>query len=357
MARGGGTSQCGQTVNEAIVVDGSKHLNRVLELDVEGGRCVVEPGIVLDDLNRAAQEARPVVPGRRVHRRRARPSAAWPAIIPAAGARCATARCATTCIPIDAMLADGAKAHFGRVDHNLSELSSDTPLAALAARPAALGAARGRRRSRRASPTCSAASAATISTRWFRTRPATTSPICSSARKARSPIRPKIELKLWPVIGKKVLGACHFGSFYAGDGCRPASGEAEADRGRTGRRDDAGAGRRDRDVPVRRSERFVRGKPAAILLVEFAEDDEENERRLRLLQEMMGDLGFGWDKPGAQWGGVVEVRDAGLQARDRRRPHLRPQHHDVDEAGRQAGLLRRGLRGAAGRISPTTPTA
>src|SRR5947199_3185880 len=50
--RGGGTSQCGQTVNDGIVVDFSKHLNRVLSLDVENRSCVVEPGVVLDDLNR-----------------------------------------------------------------------------------------------------------------------------------------------------------------------------------------------------------------------------------------------------------------------------------------------------------------
>jgi len=50
--RGGGTSQCGQTVNEGIVIDFSRHLNRVLSLDVENRTCVVEPGIVLDDLNR-----------------------------------------------------------------------------------------------------------------------------------------------------------------------------------------------------------------------------------------------------------------------------------------------------------------
>src|SRR3984885_11160254 len=50
--RGGGTSQCGQTVNDGIVVDFSKYLNRMLSLDVENRSCVVEPGIVLDDLNR-----------------------------------------------------------------------------------------------------------------------------------------------------------------------------------------------------------------------------------------------------------------------------------------------------------------
>src|SRR5207248_8051929 len=50
--RGGGTSQCGQTVNEGIVIDFSKHLNRLLSVDTESRTCVVEPGIVLDDLNR-----------------------------------------------------------------------------------------------------------------------------------------------------------------------------------------------------------------------------------------------------------------------------------------------------------------
>src|SRR6202048_1425470 len=50
--RGGGTSQCGQTVNDGIVIDFSKNLNHIISLDVENRTCVVEPGIVLADLNR-----------------------------------------------------------------------------------------------------------------------------------------------------------------------------------------------------------------------------------------------------------------------------------------------------------------
>ena len=50
--RGGGTSQCGQTINRGTIVDFSKHLNHVLSVDPEGRTCVVEPGMVLDDLNR-----------------------------------------------------------------------------------------------------------------------------------------------------------------------------------------------------------------------------------------------------------------------------------------------------------------
>jgi FAD/FMN-containing dehydrogenase/Fe-S oxidoreductase len=53
LARGGGTSQCGQTVGAALVIDTSKHLRRILEVDPQRGTAVVEPGIVLDALNSA----------------------------------------------------------------------------------------------------------------------------------------------------------------------------------------------------------------------------------------------------------------------------------------------------------------
>jgi FAD/FMN-containing dehydrogenase/Fe-S oxidoreductase len=51
LARGGGTSQCGQTVGAALVIDNSKYLNRVLNLDLDAMTVTVEPGIVLDHLN------------------------------------------------------------------------------------------------------------------------------------------------------------------------------------------------------------------------------------------------------------------------------------------------------------------
>ncbi|HEY6430988.1 MAG TPA: FAD-binding oxidoreductase, partial [Acetobacteraceae bacterium] len=53
LARGGGTSQCGQTVNRALVVDFSKHLRRVLHIDPAARTALVEPGIVLGHLNAA----------------------------------------------------------------------------------------------------------------------------------------------------------------------------------------------------------------------------------------------------------------------------------------------------------------
>jgi FAD/FMN-containing dehydrogenase/Fe-S oxidoreductase len=52
VSRGGGTSLAGQCTNEAVVLDFSKYCHRVVSVDQENRRCVVEPGIVLDVLNR-----------------------------------------------------------------------------------------------------------------------------------------------------------------------------------------------------------------------------------------------------------------------------------------------------------------
>ena len=49
--RGGGTSQAGQAIGPGIIVDTSKYLNRVLELNVDQRWARVEPGIVLDEVN------------------------------------------------------------------------------------------------------------------------------------------------------------------------------------------------------------------------------------------------------------------------------------------------------------------
>src|SRR6266700_874198 len=139
LPRGGGTSQSGQTVNHSLVVDCSKYLNRVLDLDVAGRRCAVEPGIVLDDLNRALK-----------------PHGLWfPVDVSTAsratiGGMTANNSCGgrslrygntrENVISIDAMLADGAKAHFGPVAADLSDLPANSPIRPLARDLFALGA-------------------------------------------------------------------------------------------------------------------------------------------------------------------------------------------------------------------------
>jgi FAD/FMN-containing dehydrogenase/Fe-S oxidoreductase len=55
LSRGGGTSLCGQCCNVAVVMDWSKYLHRIIELDPARRQARVQPGLVLDDLRNAAE--------------------------------------------------------------------------------------------------------------------------------------------------------------------------------------------------------------------------------------------------------------------------------------------------------------
>src|SRR3977135_108528 len=50
LSRGAGTGPSGQTVNAAVVMDFSKAMGRIVELDPEGRRARVEPGVTCDQL-------------------------------------------------------------------------------------------------------------------------------------------------------------------------------------------------------------------------------------------------------------------------------------------------------------------
>src|ERR1700709_56312 len=123
----------------------------------------------------------------------------------------------------------------------------------------------------------------------------------------------QVELRLCPFIRNKVLGVCHFGSFYeAMDAAqhlvrlRPIAVEL-VDRTMIAL---------GRDLAMLKPiiATAVRGNPDAVLIVEFAEEDQaENMRRLQQLGEMMVDLGFGWNNPRRKWGGVVEIGEPPLQ--------------------------------------------
>ena len=51
VSRGGGTSLAGQACNAAVVIDWSKYCHGLVSVDPDARTCVVEPGIVLDELN------------------------------------------------------------------------------------------------------------------------------------------------------------------------------------------------------------------------------------------------------------------------------------------------------------------
>jgi len=312
LARGAGTSQAGQAVNSSLVVDCSKYLDHLIALDVPGRRCVVEPGIVLDELNR-----------------RLKPHGLWfPVDISTAsratiggmvgnnacGAR--SLRYGNTrenVLSVDAVLADGTAAHFGAVAPDLSDLAPASPLAPLARDLLQLAARE----------------ADEIEARFPKVQRRVGGYNLDSLVPGRNELNlahilvgsegtlafsTRIELKLSPLLGRRVVGACHFGSFFAAmDAAQhivklaPIAVEL-IDRTMLGLAREIAMFRPTIDA-------VVRGDPDAVLFVEFAEDDQyHNLRRLMELKEVMGALGFGWKKSGAKWGGVIEVFDPKLQA-------------------------------------------
>jgi FAD/FMN-containing dehydrogenase/Fe-S oxidoreductase len=301
--RGGGTSQCGQTVNDGIVIDFSKHINRIVSLDVENRTCVVEPGIVLDDLNRQLK-----------------PHGLWFPVDVSTASRATIGGMAgnNSCggrslrygtmrdntIAMDAALADGSLMHFGEVARD-SDVGLFHDMLALGEREAAEIADKFPKVQRRVGgynldalvPRNAANNMAHLLVGSEGTLAFTT----------------QVELKLWPVIRNKALGVCHFGSFYeAMDAAqhlvklRPIAVEL-VDRTMLAL---------GREIAMFQPiiGTAVRGDPDAVLIVEFAEEDQaDNFRRLKQLGELMADLGFGWDQPQRKWGGVVEITEPSLQ--------------------------------------------
>jgi FAD/FMN-containing dehydrogenase/Fe-S oxidoreductase len=312
LARGGGTSQSGQTVNHSLVIDCSKYLNHILDVDVAGRRCVVEPGIVLDDLNRQLKRHGLWFPVDISTASRA--TIGGMAGNNSCGAR--SLRYGVTrdnVLSIDAVLADGSAAHFGPVGAALRDPAPEPTLRPLAEDLLAIGlresdeiAARFPKVQRRVGG-------------YNLDALAPNAPVHNLAHilvgsEGTLGFSTRIELKLWPLIGRRAVGACHFARFYDAMAAaqhivklKPIAVEL-VDRTMI---------ELARGIDMFRPtvDAFVRGDPDAVLLVEFAEDDwDENISRLRQLEALMGDLGFAWGNSGAKWGSVAEVLDPKLQA-------------------------------------------
>jgi len=121
-----------------------------------------------------------------------------------------------------------------------------------------------------------------------------------------------IELQLSPVLGKRALGVCHFGSFH---GAMDAAQHLVTLKPIAVELVDSTMLGLAAEIAMFRPtlEAMLKGTPEAILLVEFDSGAEENRRRMKALGEMMGDLGLDFSHSGAKWGGVVEVYDPALQ--------------------------------------------
>jgi len=304
LPRGAGTSQCGQTVGEAVVVDVSPSLNRVLELDVQGNRALVEPGIVLDRLNAQLAKHGLFYP--------VDVSTSSQATIGgmtgnnSCGAR--SIRYGTmrdNVLSIEATLADGNAMRFGALESGLASVppaqrAMVTRLLELGRDQAEEIATRFPKLQRRVG----GYNIDALTPRGANAPPINLAHLLVGSEGTLAFSR-RIELKLHALPKHKALGVCHFPSFYqAMDATRhivalgPDAVEL-VDRTMI---------ELARDIALFRPtlERCVRGEPDALLLVEFAGDALEPQlARLKELVALMGDLGF----PGA----VVEAVEPAFQ--------------------------------------------
>ena len=314
LPRGGGTSQCGQTVGEALVIDQSKFLNRIIHFDAQNQTVEVQPGLVLDHLNAYLK-----------------PHGLWYPVDVSTSAQATLGGMAgnNSCgsrslaygnmvhnvLGIDAVLADGTQEYFGDFGVNAARPMTSTRTAELVSRLFAIGE---REKSE-------------IERVWPRVlrrvggynldvfhpmseRPYTAdnsvnlSHLLVGSEGTLALFR-RLHLKLAPLPSKKLLAVVNFESFYrAMDSAQhivklgPVAVEL-VDRTMIdlARRNPAFKGTMETALvnPLAQT-------PEAILLVEFAGDDlVVLQQRMKALGELMGDLGL----PGT----VVEMLDASRQ--------------------------------------------
>lgn len=294
LPRGGGTSQCGQTVNRALVIDCSKHLRKVVHVDAAARTAVVEPGLVLGHLNNALKSSGLFFP-----------------VDPSTHARCtiggmtANNSCGAKSIryglmadnvrAIDAILPDGSRYWFG-ADKESVDPALREQLRALGAAEASEIAARFPKQLRRVGGYNIDALVPGVNAPLSRILVGSEGTLAFSAA---------IELVLHPIKPRKVMGICQFPTFRkAMEASRhivkldPEAVEL-VDRTMI----DLGRG-----IPIYRGtiDKMLLGEPDSLLLVEFHGDmDGPLHAKLDELEALMGDLGHP---------GIVRATDAGFLA-------------------------------------------
>ena len=315
LPRGGGTSQCGQTVNRALVIDCSKHLRRVVSIDPVAQTALVEPGLALGQLNMALRTHGLFFP-----------------VDPSTHARCTIGgmagnnSCGSKSIryglmadnvnAIDAILADGTRHRFGAVPHNLG---ADVPahIAELIQRLRDLGVSEAAEIEARFPKQLRRVGGYNIDALTPAARQAGRDNLARLLVGSEGTLAfsAALELKLHPIKPRKVLGICQFPTFRkAMEASRhivtldPEAVEL-VDRTMI----DLGRG-----IPIYRAtiDRMLIGEPDSLLIVEFhGHTDEPLMAKLRDLERLMGDLGHPHVvraiDPAFQ-ADIASVREAGL---------------------------------------------
>ncbi len=320
LPRGGGTSQCGQTVNRAIVLDCTKHLRAVLSVDAAERTAVVQPGIVLAHLNAALKQHGLFFP-----------------VDPSTQARCtiggmaANNSCGAKSIryglmadnvrAIDAILADGTQHRFGAVPDNLGEMPA--PVAALVQRLRALGAAEADEIAARFPHQLRRVGGYNIEVLTPRARREGRENLARLLVGSEGTLAfsAALELQLSPLMPRKMVGICQFPTFRSAmEASRHLvalnpEGVELVDRTMI----DLGRGiaiyRKTIDRMLLKDK--AGSEPDSLLLVEFhGHEDGPLLAKLAELDEAMADMGF----PGAVvratdpafQADIAEVREAGL---------------------------------------------
>ncbi len=300
LARGGGTSQCGQTVNRALVLDFSKYLRRVLDIDAAARTATVEPGLVLGHLNAAL-----------------RPHGQFFAVDPSTHARCTLGGMAgnNSCgsksiryglmadnvLAIDALLADGTPHRF-----DASAAAGAPRVAVLLQRLRDLGEAEAAEIVARFPKLLRRVGGYNIDALLPGPHPANLARLLVGSEGTLA-ISTALTLKLHPIKPRKILGICQFPSFQAAMRATRHLVALDPEAVELVDRTMIDLGRA---IPIYRAtiDAMLIGQPGSLLIVEFHGDaDAPLLAKLAELETAMADLGY----PGA----VVRATDPAFQAR------------------------------------------
>ncbi|MFO1353096.1 MAG: FAD-linked oxidase C-terminal domain-containing protein [Gammaproteobacteria bacterium] len=299
LPRGAGTSQCGQTVGAALVIDNSKYLNQLIAIDAERREAEVQPGMVLDHLNA-----------------RLKPHGLWYPVDVSTSAQATLGGMAgnNSC---------GARSiRYGNMVHNVQTIDAWLPGSVeyrFGPSDELSGASNSLRDLVERIHAIVSREQNEIAARWPKVlrrvqgynldlvqphAPHNLAHLLVGSEGTLAYFQ-RLRLKLAPIPKHKTLGVCHFPAFYQAMHLTQHIVTLDPDAVELVDRTMIDLAR---DIPAFRAtvERFIQGQPDAILLVEFTGDDQAAARsRLKRLVELMADLGL----PGS----VVEVTDASLQ--------------------------------------------
>ena len=298
LPRGAGTSQCGQAVGEALIIDNSKYLRNILEFDAAEQTVWVEPGVVLDALNAflkphglcfpvdVSTSAQATIGGMMANN--------------SCGARSIRyGNMVHNVLAADAWLTSGDILEFGAVDE---QAEGPEPYRRLVDRVRALYASEQDEIATRVPEVQRRVAGYNLD--MAATGPFNMAHLLVGSEGTLAYFR-RIKLKLSPLPPHKVLGIVHFPTFYKAMELTQHIVKLEPSAVELVDRTMIDL---SRENPEFREivDSTVRGEPDAILLVEFAGDDKADQQRgLGDLVELMGDLGL----PDS----VVEIEDAKLQ--------------------------------------------